>query len=282
MDRQKPLAEKVMENIAGRLSSDNDTYTGENGLLYCSKCNTPRQVQVDMPNGSRVFNCMCRCMTERCEREREEHKRSQRMMKIERYRSIALDDEEMRNARFENDNGANKKASMIMRRYKEEFETMRKRGKGILLYGPVGTGKSFLAACVVNALIDEGHPCIMTNLIQIEKRLSAMRGYEQEIIDDLCSFDLIALDDLGAERDTETMSERVLWVIDSLCRAKKPIIVTSNYTPRQLTQADDMRRARIFDRLLRACYPVEMNGVSQRKEIGRQEYKEFKELLERE
>lgn len=39
--------------------------------------------------------------------------------------------------------------------------------KGLLLYGGVGTGKTFAAACIVNALIDTGRPCLMTNFARV-------------------------------------------------------------------------------------------------------------------
>ena len=161
----------------------------------------------------------------------------------------------------------------------EHFEDFRKEGKGLLLYGTVGTGKSFVAACIVNALIDKGYPCLMTNFSRLIDAVNAEWGERQRYLDSLSRFDLIAIDDLGVERDTGYTNENVTVIVDSLYRAKVPLIITSNYTPKQLTGEDEIRRKRVYDRLLERCHPIEVTGESRRKEKGRKDYATMKDIL---
>ena len=89
----------------------------------------------------------------------------------------------------------------------------------------------------------------------------------------------MAIDDLGVERDTEYMNEQITAIVDALYRAKVPLVITSNYSPRQMTGENEIRRKRIYDRLIEQCHPVEMPGESRRIIKGRQDYAEMKKLL---
>jgi DNA replication protein DnaC len=149
----------------------------------------------------------------------------------------------------------------------------------LLLYGDVGTGKTFYAACIVNALIDKGYPCLMTNFSRLTNTIAGMWDGKQEYIDSLRMFSLVAIDDLGVERDTEYMNENVTTIIDSLYRAKVPMIITSNYTPKQLTEAGEIRKKRVYDRMLERCHPVKVNGESRRKTMGRNDFAEMNKML---
>ena len=166
-----------------------------------------------------------------------------------------------------------------MKKYCENFSDLRKSGKGILLYGTVGTGKSFFAACIVNELVSKGYRCMMTTFSRLANQISSLWEGKQEFIDDLTRYDLLAIDDLGVERDTEYMNEQITAIVDALYRAKVPLVITSNYSPRQMTGENEIRRKRIYDRLIEQCHPVEMPGESRRIIKGRQDYAEMKKLL---
>lgn len=271
--------ENVIEGIAARVPTDDNTYTGDDGLLYCVNCHTARECRIEVFGRVRVVNCICRCMEEERLREEERRKRLEELAEIQRYRDMGFADREMQAFTFSEDDGENPKITEAMKRYVEHFKGFRKSGKGLLLYGPVGTGKTFFAACVVNALIDKGYPCLMTNFSRLTNTISGMREGKQEYIDSLSRFALVAIDDLGVERDTEFMNESVTTIIDSLYRAKVPVIITSNYAPSQLTEEGEVRRKRVYDRLLERCHPIAVTGESRRKQKGRLDYKEMKNIL---
>ena len=74
---------------------------------------------------------------------------------------------------------------------------------GYLFWGGVGTGKSYLAACIANALMEQEVPVCMTNFATILNDLAASFEGRNEYISHLCSYPLLILDDFGMERGTE-------------------------------------------------------------------------------
>ena len=74
---------------------------------------------------------------------------------------------------------------------------------GLLLWGRVGTGKSYFAGCIANALMEQEVPVCMTNFAAILNDLAASFAGRNEYISRLCSFPLLIIDDFGMERGTE-------------------------------------------------------------------------------
>ncbi|MDE7361851.1 MAG: hypothetical protein K2N38_07945 [Oscillospiraceae bacterium] len=58
------------------------------------------------------------------------------------------------------------------------------------------------------------------------------------------------------------------------------MIYTSNLPLDTFKHSEDMRCARIYDRVLERCYPVEFRGVSRRKREARRGFEEMTKLLE--
>ncbi len=68
------------------------------------------------------------------------------------------------------------------------------------------------------------------------------------------------IDDLGVERNSEFAQEQVFHVIDSRYRSKKPLIVTTNLTLKELKTPSNLAHARIYDRILERCIPLKINN----------------------
>lgn len=251
----------------------------EDGLLHCGKCHTKKQTRVNIGGEIITPKCLCKCESERFERERAEQKKKQLMEERDRMRSTGFPDSEMRNWIFERDDGANPDASSVCKKYVEHFDEMRKRGKGIIFYGPVGTGKTFLASCIANALIDRNIPCLVTNFSRMTNTLFGLRDGRQDYIDDLNKFQLLVIDDLASERDTEFMGEIIFNIIDSRYRSGLPLIVTTNLTADELKHPAEIRKQRIFSRLFEMCFAVEVKGRDRRKQKMIADYNELEGLL---
>ena len=269
----------IIGSIAAAVPTDSDTYLGDDGLLYCNRCHTARQSRIEIFNRIMVVNCLCKCMAAERDKQEETRKQQEYMARVMSNRAVGFPDRELMNYTFDMDDGSMPTITNAMMAYVDNFHELRKTGKGLLLYGDVGTGKTFFAACVVNALINKGHPCLMTNFSRLANQIAGMWEGKQEYIDSLNMFSLVAIDDLGVERDTEYMNENVTTIIDSLYRAKVPMIITSNYTPKQLTESCDIRKKRVYDRMLERCHPVKVNSVSRRKEAGRSDFVKMNKLL---
>ena len=59
-----------------------------------------------------------------------------------------------------------------LKSYVEQWQTMRSENLGLLLWGGVGTGKSFLAGCIANALMEQEVPVRMTSFDRILNELN--------------------------------------------------------------------------------------------------------------
>ena len=149
----------------------------------------------------------------------------------------------------------------------EHWEDAARKNIGLLLFGDVGTGKSFLAGCIANALLEQDVPVLMTNFPTILNRMTGLFGSDRaDFLASLNAYDLLILDDLGAERGTEYALEQVFAVIDARYRSRKPLVVTTNLTLDALKHPDDLAHARIYDRILEICAPILFGGENLRVE----------------
>lgn len=249
------------------------------GLLYCHRCNTPKQCRVELFGRIRTPMCLCKCEAEKRDAEEKERKRIERMQEIAQMRKIGFPESEMHGWNFASDDKTNEKITGVIKRYADNFDVMKGRGKGLLLYGSVGTGKSFYAACVVNELIDKGYPCLMTNFARLVNTIQGMFEGKQEYIDRLNKFDLLVIDDLSAERDTEYMNEIIFNIIDSRYRAGLPLIITTNLTADEIKNPADIKKQRTYSRLLEMTIPVEVAGTDRRRKKLVNDFAEFSDML---
>ena len=249
------------------------------GLLHCGKCGTPKQCRVELFGEIRTPMCLCKCEVEKKEREEEERLRQDFMRKIKEYRKMGFPESDMEHWTFANDDMSNEKITKAMQNYVDNFGELRKAGKGLLLYGSVGTGKTYAACEVANALIDKGYPVLVTNFARLTNTLQGMFEGKQTYIDSLNRFELLVIDDLGAERRSDYMQEMVFNIIDSRYRAGLPFIVTTNLTIEEIKKPNDIGNTRIYDRIIERCFPIEVTGGSRRRKAVRDSYEDMRKLL---
>lgn len=221
-----------------------EDYT-QNGLLYCGKCRTPKQADIE---GIGRVPVLCRCESERLRREKSEMERRDRYVNARHSAPSGL------RLVPEGDYCDGRVASWLAK-----WPEMQRQNIGLLLWGDVGTGKTASAAHVVRKLDEQYVPCLMTSLgrlIDLERGRYATK---------LNGFDLLVLDDLGVERQSEYMTQKVYEVIDERVSRKKPMILTTNLSLNAMQHEADVSRRRIYDRILSVCVPVRFRGDSHRK-----------------
>ena len=271
----------VLENMTTATPEPED-YTGEDGLLYCGKCRKPKEGYF-APDKAAIFGrdrhpAECDCQRAAREKQQAAESRQKHLEKVEDLKRRGFTDPAMRNWTFEHDNGRNPQTETA-RFYVESWETMQAENIGYLFWGGVGTGKSYLAACIANALMEKEVAVCMTNFATILNDLAASFDGRNEYISRLCSFPLLIIDDFGMERGTEYGLEQVYNVIDSRYRSRKPLIVTTNLTLEELQHPEDTAHARIYDRLLEMCSPLCFTGENLRKAAAQGKMEQLKRLL---
>ena len=270
----------------------NGDYKDEDGLLVCGKCHTRRQSRIRVPTGPNgemqeiVVFTQCKCRKEADEalaearRRAEEEERHRNLVK--HLKKLSLMDDRMVGHRFDafqktQENATNLK---LCRRYAEHFDEMLDRNQGLLMFGSVGTGKSFSAACIANHLLDQGISVMMTSFVRILNVVQNGKEADSNLLDQMNRVKLLIIDDLGAERGTDYALEKVYHVIDSRYRAKLPIILTTNLTLAEMKAETESRYERIYDRIFEMCYPMEYRGISWRKKEANKRFMEMKSFLE--
>lgn len=244
-----------------------EDYLGDDGLLHCGACRKPKQCRVADWLGSgmdKVLPAACECALEDRRRFEEQMKAEERQRTLDKMRRAGFPDAEMRKWTFAQDDGGNSRIMQVAHKYVDNFNQMRDSGSGLLVYGDVGCGKSFMAACIANELIERGTPCMMTNFTRIINQLQESFEGRQRTIDSLNGFDLLVIDDLAAERDTDYMWEQIMTIIDARYRSGLPLIVTTNLTASELSDNSDIRKRRVYSRLKEMCIPLRMTGDDRR------------------
>ena len=274
-----PICTEI-EDLIRPVQLREDEYLDESGLICCSKCRTPRQKRINAVGRTIEPRCMCACQTADYEKRERERKHREFLDMVAKNRSVGLPDPELRKHSFENDLGYNPQQIYIAKKYVQHWEEFRNTSTGLILWGNVGTGKSFIAGCIANALLDKGVPVIMTNFARLLNKLTDMyAGDRNAYTDSFKRYPLMIIDDLGVERNSEFAREQVFSVIDSRYRSELPMIVTTNLTLEELQHPEDLSRSRIYDRILERCLPIRVNEQNIRELNQAATFAQAKQLL---
>ena len=130
-------------------------------------------------------------------------------------------------------------------------------------------------------MLDKGISVLMTNFSRILNTLTGMYSDDRnKFIDSFNNYQLLIIDDLGIERNSEFALEQVFHVVDSRYRSKLPLIITTNLTLNEMKHAEDLAHARIYDRLLERCIPLKINNQNIRQLNAAANMQEVRKLFD--
>lgn len=277
-----------MQDVIDKLASRDNSAPGdyeENGIRMCGRCHTPKQAVKELPRpgggmAPRLVPITCQCEREEQKRQKaKDQKQEFDVWLAEQRDKYGISDLSYRSHTFSRDDRRDAKLSDTCRRYVDRWEEMKADNLGILFYGSVGTGKSFYACAIVNALLEKCVPAVVTNFPRLLNILQGVRD-RQDYIDHLQLYHLLVIDDLGVERDSPYAAEQVFNVIDARARSGLPLIVTTNLTIEELKKPPTMQFARIYDRVLELCpVTIKMTGESRRVGSAAARREKARELL---
>ena len=271
--------EKIMiEDVEFAYDSEKEYI--KDGHAYCKVCHERKDGDVMEFFGNKmILRVACKC-----DREIEKQKiRREKQMEIERLKRTCFNSMREWSYTFENYQGEENQSLMIAKNFVEDYEKMKKENIGLLFYGSVGSGKTYLACSIANSLIEQYQISVkIRNFAQIinELQKSSFDFDKNAYIESLVNTSVLILDDLGIERDTSYAKEQVYNIVNSRYLKQKPTIFTTNLSYDTIQNCkDSVEYQRIYSRIIEMCIPVMVVGEDFRKFIQRDKLTRNKDRL---
>jgi len=134
--------------------------------------------------------------------------------------------------------------------------------RNLLIYGTVGTGKSFLTGCIVKELMENNCRVLYYSALQLFQTISAYL-YEKdrqplnELNQMLYESDLLVIDDLGTEMVNDFIRSQLFSILNERIIRQKSTIITTNFSFETLREK---YQERIFSRIIKEFEPVKLSG----------------------
>ena len=140
--------------------------------------------------------------------------------------------------------------------------------QGAYIFGASGLGKTHLAIGLLKKRMERGRTglfVVVPELMESLRRCLRENGDDFEILQALYNVDCLVLDDLGAEKATEWVAERLYLVINQRYLSNSMTIITSNCTLQEVKERLGEQGKRITSRVLEMCKIIQLKGEDYRR-----------------
>ena len=226
---------------------------GSDGLQYCKVCGEAKEAFFPEGGfmGMKKHSRQCACDRKAYEEEQKYFKDKEHRELVSRNTSICFDESRMEEWTFENAD----MSDAVMHK-----------------------AKNYVAGCIANELLKQEVTVKMTNFNTIIDDIFPLAD-KTEYINALASYQLLIIDDLGVERNSEYALGIIFSVIDRRIRSGRPLIITTNLPLKEIKSETMLDKRRIYDRILEMCTPMYVGGTSKREAIASMKMEKAKTLL---
>jgi DNA replication protein DnaC len=157
-----------------------------------------------------------------------------------------------------------------VRRYVTDLDENLAAGRGLWLYGSVGTGKTTLAMLVSKAALDAGRSVAIYSLPRLLAEIRTTfdadndRSYV-DLLDRLADVDLLHIDDVGAEKTSEWVLEQLYAIINARYEEQRSVVITTNLERDELVS---QITERTVSRLEEMCEVLPLWGADARQQFA--------------
>jgi DNA replication protein DnaC len=114
-------------------------------------------------------------------------------------------------------------------------ETDAVEGRNLVLFGPVGTGKTHTAIAAVRALFERSaYGALFLPVVELLDQLRP--GGPDGALERAAAANVLILDDLGAEKPSDWTGERLYSIVNRRWLEQRPTVATSNIPPDELAE----------------------------------------------
>ncbi len=251
---------------------------GNNQSETCPRCEGTGWIRVAKADGRPEAVTRCECHLQA----RTEHLLDAARIP-RRYRHCTLADFDIH---FDGADRTLASARLKAGRFVEEYPLS---GAGLLFLGPVGVGKTHLAAGLLRELIaQKSVRGLFADYRELLKQIQdsynpSVQATEMSILAPVFEAEVLVLDELGAVRPSEWVWDTVSLILNTRYNEKRTTVVTTNYPNRPARAAEgekgrarfaaeeetlgDRIGERMRSRLMEMCRPVEMTGADFRQRV---------------
>lgn len=238
--------------------------------FICEGCGREvEQQELVIPSGpykdqTTIANYGCKCEDlEIAKKALENRERAKRQKLKEKFDYYSLINKSLETATLKNYNPTNSElfeAKQRIMTYIQDFDGQR----NLLLHGNYGTGKSHLSVSVTKELMAKGYTCLFVSLpklfTKIKETYNNIGVTEDELLQMIQDVDLLVLDDIGAEQQTEWANTKLFEILDD--RSGKATIYTTNLSSQELRGHINERNV---SRMMENTEVIKMTGKDYRR-----------------